>query len=431
VRLELKILVISPFFAPIIGGVESVLETTCGALAQYGHSVRVLTSPVDEPDQRAQSFPIIRSDVLKVPSERSISPEEFDFIAAESLMKQIVKDYEPDVVHLHNFQMRQYAMFLTAFLSGVDKSRQVTINTLHNDADDPFCHYVLAYSPLDLNVTVTRRAALALMEGGVPPGKVAAIPNMLDTEKFRTANGRGIRKMLGIDIETPLILFPSRLIGREGNLMLDSKRGKGFLTLLRALPEILDAAPNAKVLLLGNDNVFGDKVSRSKRQLKEIASKIGVNDGLLFFDDYVTNEMLPQIYSASDIVVSLSARETFGMVFVEGMAAGKPVIGVNSESGGVPEVIKDGVNGFLVPKEDSHSTAKAIVKVIVDEEVRNRMGLEGIRIARQKFDFKVVLPKLISTYASLRDRKLGRARLEQFQIESQKSLSDDQNLNVV
>ncbi|MHB8568221.1 MAG: glycosyltransferase family 4 protein [Nitrososphaerales archaeon] len=430
----MKILIVSPFFTPIIGGVESVLETTCAGLTQRGHLVRVLTSSISENEpsiQKRAGYQIQRSDLLRVPNDGVVQPRDFDYDSYASLMNQIIQDFDPSIVHFHNFQMRQYAMFLAAFLSEVDRSHQVAIDTVHNDTDDAFSHYVLSYFPLDQIVTVTNRASLDLMEAGIPPYRISIVPNMLDTEKFRTANGRNVRKMLGLDVETPLILFPSRLVGREGNMMLDSRRGKGLATLFRAMPELLEKVPNAKILLLGNDNVFQEKVSESKGLLKEIATRIGVDDGLLFFDEHVSNDMLPQIFAASNLVVSLSSRETFGMVFLEGMAAGKPVIGVNSQSGGVPEVIQDNATGYLVPENDAHSTAIAIAKILLDEDLKVRFGLNGIKVVRQKFDAKVVLPKLLAIYESLAKQKKGSKQLESVQHWPQKSSSGESGLNLI
>jgi glycosyltransferase involved in cell wall biosynthesis len=413
----LKILVVTPFFKPVIGGVETVLDTTCAGLVQMGHEVRVLTSSVCtdlEPEGCSSSSPVAsgvtRSDLLRVPDNEMISGADFNFRSVETLLRKVLEEFHPDVVHFHNYQMKYYAMFLNAFLAGIGKSDSssspVALNTVHNDYDDEFSQYTLTYAPLEQVVAVTKRGALQLIEGGLPSSKVSYVPNTVDVEKYRSANGQGVRKLLGVEQTDPLILFPSRLVGREGNLILDSESGKGLNVMMRAMPEILESVPGAKLLILGNDSVFEVKVANTKRRLKEIAQRIGMSaESILFFDRFVSNEMLPQVFAASDIVVSLALRETFGMVFLEGMASGKPVVGVNSEIGGVPEVVPDRYAGYLVPPNDAHSTARSVIGILSNEKLQARLGFNGVKWVRKKYDVRIVLPQLVTLYGSLIRRK--------------------------
>jgi glycosyltransferase involved in cell wall biosynthesis len=398
----LKILYVSPFFPPIIGGVETVLETTCNALASAGHEVQVLTSPVKGSplNEKIRAYVVQRSSKLSVPEDGNIKPGKFDFYQSASFLSEVADDFEPDVVHFHNYQMRQYAMFLTSFLHGVGR-RYRTLNTLHNDADDPLTHYFLSYLPLDQVVCVTRKSAMELLIAGVPSQKISIVPNMIDSERFRTAKGIRLRNRLGLSDDDHLILFPSRIIGREGNLLIDAEKGKGLSTLIQSLSEVLEGDPTAKVLLLGNDPVFADEIVEAKNRLNEVVRKTTGKDCLLFVDEAIPNSTMPEIFAASDLVVSLSARETFGMVFLEGMSAGKPVVGVNSRSGGVAEVFPDGSAGYLVPPNDAHATAKSILKILSDDDLRAQFGYSGVKWVKDKFDVKVVLPRLLSMYSSL------------------------------
>ncbi|MFI5419490.1 MAG: glycosyltransferase family 4 protein, partial [Nitrososphaerales archaeon] len=380
---------VTPFFPPVIGGVESVLETTCKELAAQGHEVKVLTSPVKgvPTNERVGSYVVQRSTMLRVPVNGIIPGELFDFFRVANFITDVVADFEPDLVHFHNYQMRFYAMFLNAFMHGLGQ-KYPTLDTIHNDADDPFTQYFLSYAPIDRIVSVTSKAATQLMLAGVPREKVNIVPNMIDSEKFRTAKGSQIRSKLGILDDDCLILFPSRIIGREGNLILDANVGKGLTTLIESLPEILQVDPTTKLLLLGNDTVFSEEILEAKLKLSRMVERISGRDCVVFLNEDVPNSLLPEVFAASDIVVSLSERETFGLVFLEGMAAGKPVVGVNSNFGGVAEVVPDERAGYLVPPNDSHTTAKVISKFVVDEDLRKRFGLNGVRWINEKFDTK-------------------------------------------
>jgi glycosyltransferase involved in cell wall biosynthesis len=408
----MRILYVTPFFAPICGGVEAVLDTTTKALVEKGHEVQLLTSSlpgVPEVENQA-GLKLLRTRELDVPESGIVDPASFDYREKARFMRGIAEEFNPHVIHFHNYQMRQYGMFLQSFLSGVSSMGIPTINTIHNDADDLFVQYLLSYSPLDCVVTVTRKSAIQLMEGGVPEQRLRYVPNMVDSDRYRTANRHKVRRLIGIDEDIPLILFPSRIVGREGNMLLDSTNGKGLQVLLESLPEVFESLPSARILLLGNDPIFQDKVTSCKRRLKAIADKIGAGDKLLFFNQFVPNSMLPEIFAASDLVVSLSQRETFGMVFIEGMAAGKPVVGVNSSYGGVSEVVPDNIAGILVPPNDAHSTAKAITRILKNDGLRESMGANGVSWVKEHYDTSVVIPMLEATYEGLRSFQLRSER---------------------
>ena len=86
--------------------------------------------------------------MLQVPSNEIILGEQFDFYRISNFIADVASDFEPDVVHFHNYQMRQYGMFLNAFLQGLGHKYPV-LDTIHNDADDVFTQYFLSYAPLN------------------------------------------------------------------------------------------------------------------------------------------------------------------------------------------------------------------------------------------------------------------------------------------
>ncbi len=389
-----------------MGGVETVLETTSEAMATAGHSVTVLTSSMrGVPEQEEYNgYSIIRSNFLRVPDNGVILPRDFDFQKTKAMFEELVSECKPEVIHFHNYQMRQYSMFLSCFLHSVDLTKHAILNTIHNDSDDSFSHYILSYSPLDVIITPTHKAAMDLFEARIPPNKFSIVPNMINVGRFENASGSAIRKRLGADPEDRIILFPSRLVGREGNFIFDSKAGKGLDVMIRAMPEIFEAIPNAKLMLLGNDPIFGAQVSEFKRKLSSMMNSLKP-DSLLFFDEPIPNSLLPSVMAASDIVVSLSPREAFGMVFLEAMAASKPVVGANSVNGGVPEVVPDARAGLLVPPNDPHETAKAIVKILSDDALRRSFELFALDWVKKKFDVKVVAPQLAKIYRQILEAK--------------------------
>jgi glycosyltransferase involved in cell wall biosynthesis len=400
----LNITSVTPFFLPVIGGVETVIYETGVAFTQSGHRYSVLTSrPAGtERFEIMSGVEVYREESLYVPPSGNISPVSFDSSRVADVFNSVLTQTTSEIVHLHNYQMKSYAMFLYAFLRNFDQDRAILI-TIHNDFDDEFSQYVLKYAPFSKVIVPTRKAAFDLIEGGVTPSKLVVIPNMINSNKFRKAKGKSIRDELEIDDE-PLILFPSRLVGREGNIFRFSD-GKGLETLLRAFPLIREEVPKSKILLLGNDPIHSDVVQAVQKECAAALENVGVKDGLLYFNRYIPHEELPEVFAASDVVVSLSPREAFGMVFLEAMAAGKPVIGANSGMNGVPEIVPDGKAGYLVPVADPLATARTCTKILNDPDLGRRLGFYGAKWVQEKFDSKIVLPKLLSEYEMAVRRK--------------------------
>gem|GEM_PF-1567404 len=395
---KLCVLFITPFFVPVIGGVETVVYETSLGLVERGHQAVVLTSRIKNQPARESTggVEVIRTELLEVPEDGIVDPRAFDLCAVADLVKGIIDEMGVDIVHLHNYQMKQYAMFLFGVLKAIDTRKIPVFITIHNTTEDPFAHYLFSYLPFSRVVALTTKSAFDLIKGGVPPEKVTVIPNMIDTEKFMAADGAIIRNALKVDKE-PIILFPSRLVGRERNTF-GQEEGKGLHVLIRALPLIRREIPDIKLLLMGNDPVYSDCIRQVRKHTMQALSTMQCRDTLLFLNEDLPQEQLPNVFAASDVVVSLGPTECFGIVFLEGMAAGKPVIGANSWDNSVSEVIRDGRSGALVPPNDPWHTAEAIIRFLTDRELARAVGKEAMRWVQEMYDVRVVLPRLLETY---------------------------------
>jgi len=406
----MRILYVTPFYVPIIGGVETVVYETCARLVKLGHTPIVLTSQVPGYPSREvkNGVEVVRAAELNVPEDGKVDPSCYDAKHTAEFFAKSVRDLDVDIIHLHNYQMRQYAMFLFSILRGTDNRTPMFIS-IHNNTDDEFSHYLLSYLPFSKVIALTYKSAFDLIRGGVPSSKIEVVPNMLDVEKFSKADGRSIRKMLRVE-KDPIILFPSRLMGRERNPFIEMEKGKGLDILLRALPLIKREIPNVRLLLMGNDPVYMDSIFKIRRQIIDLARVFGVEENILFFDKPIPQDKTPEIFAAVDVVVSLGPTECFGMVFLEGMAAGKPVVGVNSHENGVPEVVWDGRAGLLVPPKDPWSTAKSVIKILSDRNLASRMGANGLNWVKSRYDTMQVLPRLIDLYEQHKEVEETRER---------------------
>lgn len=172
---------------------------------------------------------------------------------------------------------------------------------------------------------------------------------------------------MGRDVDVRL-LFVGRLEAR-----------KGIDLLLAALPRVLAKYPNARIDIVGNDNItdFNGSTYRAAFESKEIGSDVRRR---IVFHGEVSEEALRGFYQTCDIFVAPSRFESFGLIFVEAMTYGKPVIGCRA--GGMPEIIVDEETGLLAEPGDAVSLQVCLERLIGDRAFRVRLGAAG----RQRYE---------------------------------------------
>jgi len=159
---------------------------------------------------------------------------------------------------------------------------------------------------------------------------------------------------------------------------LANERYKGMDTLITTLPRLLTQWPELQLLAVGD----GD----DRAWLEELAEQNGVKRHVHFLSG-LSYEQLAACYSACEIFALPSRGEGFGLVYLEAMARGKPVIG--GAHGGAPEVIEDGVTGYLVPHGDAAQLASSVDTLLADPELGQKMGERGRQRVERDFQFSV------------------------------------------
>jgi glycosyltransferase involved in cell wall biosynthesis len=144
-------------------------------------------------------------------------------------------------------------------------------------------------------------------------------------------------------------------------------------------------------------NDKGGKNHRYYKRLKSLVRSLDIDDKIIFTG---FRSDIPRFISAFDIVVLASSEpEPFGLVVIEGMAAGKPVIA--TASGGILDIIEDGVNGLLVPCKDSKAMAEAILEIVFNKDKAQRMGLAARRRVAERFTMERQIKAVEELYDSL------------------------------
>ncbi|MEO8456623.1 MAG: glycosyltransferase [Chloroflexota bacterium] len=222
-------------------------------------------------------------------------------------------------------------------------------------------------------------------EYGVSPSRLTTIPCGVDIDRFRPLDTREARASLGLDQDVPVLLF----IGRIEPL-------KGIDVLVRAASQ-LDG--KFQLLVVGGDEKDATRI----HELHTLAEELGV-EGKVVFGDAVPHNELPRYYNAASICVVPSYYESFGLVALEAMACGVPVIA--SRVGGLKETVQDGRTGYLIPWRCPEPFAERLDLLLTNEPLRKSLGEEARQVA-ERYRWPVIAEQVEDVYHELVSRSRG------------------------
>ena len=215
---------------------------------------------------------------------------------------------------------------------------------------------------------------------GAPGQKIEVIPCGVDVELFRPFDQGLAKRKLGLQ-DSKVVLFVGRL-----------EPLKGVDILLRAVAQLEQGDP-VKALIVGGDLDEDIEMDR----LQSLSQELGISTQVSFLGRLDQQE-LPTYYNAADICVVPSYYESFGLVALEAMACGTPVIA--SRVGGLPTIVKDGLTGYLIPWRCPEPFADGLDVLLGSQAIRKAMG-EASRKAAMDMQWPVVVDNLLDSYHSL------------------------------
>lgn len=178
------------------------------------------------------------------------------------------------------------------------------------------------------------------------------------------------------------------------------EKRKGIDVLFEAMPLIIEAIPNARFNIVGKDT----NLSPNEQSYKEFLHKsleYKYRQNVRFFG-YVANSKLNKFYKECNVFVAPSLYESFGLIYLEAMAWGKPVIGC--DVGGVPEIIQDGESGLLIEPDNEKALSDAIIK-LKDDRIRKKLGKNARNRVKSEFSKNKFIDKTILIYENLLEFK--------------------------
>ncbi len=209
-----------------------------------------------------------------------------------------------------------------------------------------------------------------------PHKPVSILPMGVDSERFSKLNER----IRGEDEEAnPFILYVGRLT-----------KEKGVEYLIRAMPGILKIKNNIKLYIIG----FGDE----EKRLRALASDLGLGKVVIFLGK-LPNERLREYYSTAQMLIFPSLSEGLGLVLVEALLCGCPVIA--TKVGGIKDVIIDERTGLLVEPESPLQIVKAASRLLKDRELRQKLIENGLFHAKENFSWQSIGNKFMALYSKV------------------------------
>ena len=215
------------------------------------------------------------------------------------------------------------------------------------------------------------------------PARIAVVPCGVDTALFTPGDAGAARAALGLG-DGPVVLY----VGRLAPI-------KGLGTLLDALAVLRARGRRLRLLVVGGD--ADEPANGHEADLRARAASLGLGDAVRFVGPQA-QERLRDYYVAADATVLPSYYESFGMVALEAMACGTPVIA--TRVGGLPTTVRDGVTGLLVADRDPAALARTIERMLDDAGLRWRLGREGVRWAA-RHRWPCVAEAICREYAAL------------------------------
>jgi glycosyltransferase involved in cell wall biosynthesis len=318
-------------------------------------------------------------DVEIVPSYISALPtskfrKRSHILAARNIAKQFRKGYGFSIIHA---QFMDTPGYIGALLKKEFGTPLVVTGHGWDVYDLPFrdeWHNDLAKQVLneaDQIITVSKSNANKLREIGAPPQKLNVIPNCYNDNLFKPLSQEEARKSLNLPLDKKLLLSVGSLV-----------EVKGHTYLIDSMQTILKSRKDLILIIVGSGPLEAD--------LRKKVKKLGLNKNILFTGER-KHEEIPVWMNACDLFVLPSLNESFGVVLIEAMACGKPVIG--TQVGGVPEIITTDEVGRLIRPKDSEVLAMAVLEAL-DKE----WSTEKILEQTQRYSWNKIAKRILSVY---------------------------------
>jgi phosphatidylinositol alpha-mannosyltransferase len=369
----MKIALVSPYDFAYPGGVTNHISSLEHYLTKMGHKVKVIAPASKVVSIFGDRF-IPVGKPRPVPSSGSIARVTISLRLAP-IIKAILDEEKFDIIHLHE---PLCPMLCTTVLR---LSQTANVGTFH-------AYGAIGYSLVKPLNTILLKRWFCKLHGKIAvskpamelvnkhfPGDYTIIPNGVDLDCFSS----GVSPIDEFGDGKINILFVGRL-----------EKRKGLDYLLEAHKHIKQEIPNSRLIVVGPG-------TRLRNKYEKRVARNGLKD--VVFVGCVSHDELPRYYNTADIVCApATGKESFGIVLLEAMALGKPVVASNID--GYASIMTHGAEGLLVPPKDKKALAQALLSLMESKSLRQQMGARG-RLTAAEYDWKRVVQRVLDYYVKV------------------------------
>jgi phosphatidylinositol alpha-mannosyltransferase len=373
----MKICLVSPYDYPYPGGVTEQVKGLETHLRRRGHSVTILAPSSDDTTPPPGNVRRL-GDIVELPANGSRARISLS-LGISRTVRHILAQEAFDVIHLHEPLMPTIPLIV------LRQSTTCNVGTFHAYGDESMAY--AAARPLLRSYFERLHGRIAVSVAARDyvsqyfPGDYTIIPNGIDVERFSAPLPPLARYRDG----RPTILFVGRF----------EEHRKGFRTLLQALPLVRTVCPDVRLVVVGK----GDP------DLFE--EWLPAEPGVVEFAGYVSAAELPRYYQSCTVYCAPSTgQESFGVVLLEAMAAGAPIVA--SRCAGYAAVMQHGHEGFLFEPRNPEQLAVALVRVLSDAALRATMLAHG-RATAARYNWPIVAAQVEAYYSQAQEIFRGSA----------------------
>ena len=387
----MNLLMLSDVYFPRVNGVSTSIRTFARSLARMGHAVTIVAPDYGEGSGQDPHDGQGEFEVIRVPARVIFFDPEDRLMragAARRLRRQLA-GREWDVIHIHT-PFRAHSM-------GVQLARELgvpTVETYHTYFEEYVGHY-LPWLPTALGRFVARTASRMLCRGVdhliVPSGQMVdvlrrygiatphtVLPTGIDLSEFQGGDGACFREAHGVAPDRPALVTVSRL-----------SLEKNIAFLLRVVRGLTTEFPELVFLIAGE--------GPDEARLRKLAGELGIGANVRFFGNLDRRTTLLDAYRAGDAFVFASPTETQGLVLIEAMALGVPI--VSTAVMGTAMVLRDTQSALIAP-EDVDAFAAQVAQLLRSPELRARLSAAGPNDAR-RWSSQTLTRQIEALYESL------------------------------
>lgn len=364
----MKIALVSPYDYPYPGGVTEHISHLSTEFKRRGHEVHIIAPQSSRVHEQLGEIVHTVGTVVPVPANGSVARISLS-LRLSRRVKDILEQENFDVVHLHE------PLLPALPITVLRHSHSLNIGTFHAFAVSNYAYFYgkpfLRYVVKRLHGRIAVSAPARDFVSEYFPGNYSIIPNGIDYERFATPRPCLEEYRQG----GPNILFVGRM-----------EKRKGLKFLIRAMAGVWDHFPEARLIVVGSGPLLDDY-----RKLVE-AHQL---DKLVFTGFVSSEELVSYVHSCDVFCAPSTGQESFGIVLLEAMASGKPLVA--SDIPGYRVVVTPGVEGLMVPPKDEQALALSLVRLLSDDALRARMGEAG-RIRAEQFSWDKVAARVLDYY---------------------------------